>query len=147
MQCRQCGASNPDDYQFCGECGVSLYVPIADKYRQSDLARAWDAVKTWATLDAPIHQTPVVEQPDPTATLQSEILRYVSRGYQVISQTDSTAQLVKPKHVSCLIVLLLLVLSPFTVGITLILLILYYFTLHDEQMYLMLAPDGRVRRK
>jgi hypothetical protein len=27
MQCAQCGATNPDGYQFCGNCGVPLRFP------------------------------------------------------------------------------------------------------------------------
>jgi len=33
-------------------------------------------------------------------TLQAEINQYVRKGYQVVSQTETTAQLVKPKRFS-----------------------------------------------
>ena len=74
------------------------------------------------------------------AILQGQIGVYVGRGYRVVSQTETTAQLVKPKVFSCFwaIVWFLLAVFPFIVYIIL------YAAKRDNQIYIQVQPDGRV---
>lgn len=73
------------------------------------------------------------------AVLQQRIAWYISQGFRVISQTTTTAQLVKPKTLSCLWVILF--------GITIIGLIVYvvvYLMSKDKQVYIEIDPAGQV---
>ena len=69
--------------------------------------------------------------------LQREVRKYVSRGYRVVSQTDTTAQLVKPKRFSLLWFFILL-------GI---LYVPFYLFARDRQVYLEVDKYGRVRTR
>lgn len=73
--------------------------------------------------------------------LQKEIQRYVKQGYQVISQTSTSAQLVKPKKFSCLIASL----SFLLVGIGLIFYLFWYASQKDTILYLQVDESGRVK--
>jgi hypothetical protein len=87
------------------------------------------------------------QQPLPVETrraiLQREVERYVGQGYRVVSQTDTTAQLVRPKHFSCLIatICLLLAVLPF------VLYLLIYMGSRDSQVYLSVDDSGRLHRR
>ncbi len=74
------------------------------------------------------------------ARLQSEINKYLGQGYRVISQTETTAQLVKPRGgPSCLLLILF--------GLTVIGLIIYlivYMRSRDRLVYLEVDEYGRV---
>ena len=72
------------------------------------------------------------------AILDREVQRYVKQGFRVVSRTDMTAQLVKPKSFGCLWVILAL----FTLGLALIV----YIAKKDETVYLEVTPAGRVKR-
>ena len=76
------------------------------------------------------------------AILQREINSYIRRGFRVVSQTDTTAQLVKPKHFSLFWAIILTFLI---VGI--ILYLLYYLTKRDEVVYLEVDEQGRMKRR
>ena len=76
------------------------------------------------------------------AILDREIKRYVKRGFRVISRTDTTAQLVKPKKFSffwAFIWFLVLI-----VGFVIYL--LYYVSKKDETIYLEVDERGRIKR-
>jgi len=77
------------------------------------------------------------------AILEREILKYVRQGYRVAAQTDTTAQLVKPKQFSCLLatILLLLILLP------LIIYIFIYMASKDQTVYLTVDDQGKVQRR
>jgi hypothetical protein len=66
--------------------------------------------------------------------LLREIAGYVKKGYRVLSQTDTTAQLVKPKRFSCFWAI---------VGILIIYLI-WYWSRKDLLVYLSIDPSGKV---
>lgn len=70
------------------------------------------------------------------SALRDEINRYLGRGYRVLSETDSSAQLVKPKRASVLWIVL-------TGG-----LYLFYHILFKKErsIYLRVEPDGSVRK-
>lgn len=85
-------------------------------------------------------EQPSIEQR--RAILGREIQRYVKRGFRVVSQTDTTAQLVKPKKFSLFwaVVWFLLAVFPF------IIYLLWYAAKKDETVYLEVTPTGRIRR-
>jgi hypothetical protein len=74
--------------------------------------------------------------------LQKEINRYVNQGYRVVSQTETTAQLIRPKQFSCLFASLWFLLF----GVGLLFYLFYYWSKKDDTIYLQLV-NGRVIRK
>jgi hypothetical protein len=72
--------------------------------------------------------------------LQREINKYLRQGYRVISQTDTTAQLVKPKVFSCLWFLINMILL-----IGWIFYLLWYWSKRDTQVYIEVDINGRVK--
>lgn len=75
--------------------------------------------------------------------LQSEVQRYIGRGFRVISQTETTAQLVRPKRFSFLWAFLWLL----AFGIGLIVYLFWYWSRRDETVYLQVDEQGRVSRR
>jgi len=75
--------------------------------------------------------------------LQGRINHYLSQGYRVVSQTDTTAQLVRPKKFSCLIALL----SVLAVGIGFIIYIFWYMGKKDDTVYLTVDEQARVSER
>lgn len=74
--------------------------------------------------------------------LNLAIQPYLGDGYRVVSQTDTTAQLVRPKRFSFMWFLFW---SIVTLGAGIILYPLYHLALKREtQVYLTVAPDGHV---
>lgn len=82
----------------------------------------------------------LIARPAPTDALDTEIRRYVGAGFRVVSQTATTAQLVKPRQFNAAAAILWFLL--FAVG--LLLYLLYYMGQRDEMVYLTIGPDGRV---
>ncbi len=78
-----------------------------------------------------------------TELLQREITKYVRRGFHVVSQTDTTAQLVKPKKFSLLWALLWFLLF----GIGLIIYLIWYWSRRDQTVYLEVSPTGKITRR
>lgn len=78
------------------------------------------------------------------AVLAKEVERYVGQGYRVVSQTDYTAQLVKPKVFSLFWALIWLL---FTVGIMFVVYLFWYAAKRDHQVYLTVDETGRVHRQ
>jgi len=77
-----------------------------------------------------------------TAALQAQINDYVGRGYVVQSQTETSAQLVKPKVFSFVWAFLWFLLLGFGVLIY----IFYYMSKNDKPVYLY-VENGRVLRR
>lgn len=75
------------------------------------------------------------------AALQQRINQYVRRQYRVVSQTDYTAQLVKPKRFSFIwaVIWLILAVLPF-----LLYLGYHIFLKRESQVYLTVDEQGRV---
>lgn len=88
----------------------------------------------------------VAQSPGPSvdrrAVLEREVVSYVKRGYRVVSQTDSTAQLVRPKKFSFAIFLILLL-----TGIGPIIYIAWYFAKRDRAVFITVDERGRVSRR
>jgi len=72
--------------------------------------------------------------------LEECIAYYVKDGYRIASQTETSAQMVKPKQFSgCLaVILLLLFLLPF------IIYILYYLSQKDKTTYIQIDERGKI---
>ena len=95
---------------------------------------------------------PVYAQPSPSRglsieqrreILQREINKYIRQGYRVINQTDTTAQLVRPKRFSCLWATFWL----FMLIVGLLVYIFYYMSKRDEQIYILVDEYGRVQTR
>jgi len=74
--------------------------------------------------------------------LQHEIDKYITKGYRVISQTDTTAQLVKPKHFSCFWFLFFVI---FIIGWLIYL--LWYLVQSEKQVYIEVDEYGYIHRR
>ena len=74
--------------------------------------------------------------------LQAQINEYARKGYIVQSQTETSAQLVKPKVFSFVWALLWFLL----LGIGLLIYILYYLSKNDQTVYLY-VENGQVLRR
>ena len=76
--------------------------------------------------------------------LQMEVDRYVSRGYHVLSQTHTSAQLIRRKKFSLFWALFWLI---FGLGIGFIIYVLVYMAAHkEESIYLLVDAFGRIKR-
>ena len=84
-------------------------------------------------LDLQAQKTPVDIHP----ALSKEIQKYVRKGYRVVYQTATTAQLVKPKGFSCFWALAWL----FIFGVGLLVYIFYYLAKKDKILYLSVEGD------
>jgi hypothetical protein len=87
----------------------------------------------------------------PTDALQVNINQLVTLGYRVVSQTDRTAQLVKPKKlnfIACLLVTIaaLLILGWIAACAALVAFILLFLAEKESQVYLLVRDDGSVSR-
>jgi len=72
--------------------------------------------------------------------LENTIAFYVQQGYRVSSQTENTAQLVKPKKFDlfCAVFLFLILIFPF------ILYLLYYLAQDDKTIYIFIDDMGMI---
>lgn len=77
------------------------------------------------------------------AILEREIASYIKKGYRVLSQTDTSAQLLKPKRFSLLLAVLLLILMvlPFVIYL------LMYLAARDKTVYISVDSQGKVTRR
>jgi len=80
VKCPQCGANVSARNRKCPACGAPL---VASQSNQAP---------------GPALSTPTI--------LEAEIARYTQRGYRVLSRTDTSAQLLRPKKFSFLWALL-----------------------------------------
>ncbi len=81
--------------------------------------------------------------------LDREVAKYVGHGFRVISRTDTTAQLVKPKSPSKFWIVTFLILSILIFGLILLLMYLLFFWLiaKDQAVYLEVDEHGRITRR
>lgn len=89
---------------------------------------------SWAKATATVAKSPAAREQAAPSTLQQEIARYVKQGYRIQFQTETTAQLVKPKSFSILGAILGAV----------ILYGLYYLSKRDRIVYLEIDARGQV---
>lgn len=72
------------------------------------------------------------------AILNRAVAGYVKQGYRVVSQADTTAQLVKPKRFGCA----WMIVSLFSLGLALI----FYLVQKEKTVYLEVDLNGRVKK-
>jgi len=84
----------------------------------------------------------VMSRPKPEDPLQEHITWYVKQKYRVVSQTDTSAQLVKPKSFSFVWAFLWFCLAVFG----LIVYLIYYAAKKDQQVYLY-VENGLVQKR
>lgn len=73
--------------------------------------------------------------------LQGQINRFLGQGYRVVSQTDTAAQLVRPKSFSCLWATLWLLFF----GIGLLIYLFWYWSQRDDQLYIEVDSTGGIK--
>jgi hypothetical protein len=80
-------------------------------------------------------------RPSADAPIQEHINWYVKQGYHVVvSQTETSAQLVKPKRFSFIWALLWFL----VLGIGFLVYLFYYLGKRDQTVYLAVGADGKV---
>lgn len=80
----------------------------------------------------------------PPDILQQEIDRYISKGYNVLSQSNTSAQLIRKKKYSLFWALFWLILG---VGIGFMIYTFAYMAAHKEEtIYLLVDATGRITR-
>jgi hypothetical protein len=134
--CRYCGKSlapQPEQSTALTRTEVTRLCPYC-----AETIRAMATVCRYCgrSLDLQEQQAPVDIHP----ALSKEIQKYVRKGYRVVHQTATTAQLVKPKGFSCFWALAWL----FVFGVGLLVYIFYYLSKKDKILYLSVEGD-RVR--
>jgi hypothetical protein len=75
--------------------------------------------------------------------LEREIGIYGKRGFHVVTRTDTTAQLMRPKHFSCLWATLWFLVF----GVGLLIYAFYYLSKSDEVVNIFIDEYGQVRRR
>ena len=73
--------------------------------------------------------------------LEAEIEMYQKNGYRLVSQTDTTAQLYRPKQFSCCVAVILVLL---VIGIFLYL--IYYLIKKDDSVFIVVDKYGKVKK-
>ena len=122
--CPKCSQLNTDRRTTCKSCGTNLREAVSDIEQEY--------------LDAGV-ELQLSERSD---ILSNEINKYAGIGYRVVSRTETSAQLVKPKEFNFLAALLWFLLL--AVGV--IIYILYYLSKKDDTVYLMVSKNGKVTR-
>jgi uncharacterized membrane protein len=78
-----------------------------------------------------------------TAILNKEIARYTKKGFRIIDQTPTSAQLAKPRTFSCLFATLWFLLF----GVGLLIYLFWYLAKKDTIVFITVDEQGRVRRR
>lgn len=125
VPCPNCGYENSQYRKTCKKCRVNLE------------EAAYQATQRVATVGRELSLQ------ERSEILSREINRYVKRGFRVLSKTDTTAQLVKPKEFSFLWALLWF----FLFGIGILVYLFYYMSKKDLAIYLEVLPNGQVVRQ
>ena len=117
--CKSCGKSIPQDSEICPYCNK----------RQSE-----PNVLTAATSSTPL----ALDQR--RLVLQQSVAHYSAHGYRVVSQTDTTAQMMRPKRFSFVAAVLWF----FLFGIGLLVYIFYYLAKRDSLLFVQVDEFGKV---
>ena len=100
-------------------------------------------VQAESTQAGNMAREPSIEQR--TAILEERIGQLVRHGYRVISRTQTTAQLVKPKEFSLLWALLWLLVTLCVFGLGILIYLFYYLAQKDTTVYLEVDPYGQAK--
>lgn len=123
--CPRCRAQNHPKNPYCFYCGFPFAQPA--QYTPAPVQQ--------------VYQPP--QQPAVNANqliLQQVIAHFTQRGYRVVSQTDTTVQLVREKSFSCLtaVILMLLFVIPF------LMYMIWYHAKKDDRLYIVVNPDSSI---
>ena len=113
--CPRCGQLNTSMRKTCKQCGVDL----AEALGESE---------------------PEVSSAIQSEKLEQNIAQYVRQGYRVMSRTEKSAQLMRPKEFSFFAALLWFLVF----GVGLLIYIFYYLAKSDNVVYLRVTPSGTV---
>lgn len=131
--CPHCGFSNADGRRICKECGKDL-----------------------TAAPAPVIATQPADPARARALLTSEIASLSAKGWRIVSQTETSAQLAQPRQWSR-VGLLLFVVAPIVIGVLFymplvfgaligLLLVVADYLLKKEQMTFITAEQLAARR-
>ena len=122
----------------CPRCGKPA--ATLDQLRCRGCSFLWS--KEDPTQPSQVYQSSLKDslRPKPEEPLQLHIDWYVKRGYRVFSQTDTTAQLVKPKEFSFTSAVLWFLLF----GVGLLVYVFYYAAKSDNTAYLTVGTENLV---
>lgn len=156
IRCPNCNAKNFEKDKQCSKCGAELHAP-ANQAATSPAPAPGDSTIVPQPPAQPTSTAiaPQVTPPQPVdpriisveqrqMILGQEIQSYIKQGYRVVSQTSTTAQLVKPKRLDCGVAVLVLLLSIITLGIVFILYLIWYVAQKDQQVYIDVNEYGKV---
>ncbi len=158
MECSNCGTKNDAQFRFCENCGTPLSIPTTVPQTLNSPKPISSAFNVFVKkLTEPPREPYLSSEPllsnqaltidQRRAILDEEVARWVRNGFQLVSRTDTTAQLIKPKKLSCGILLLSLVLWLVLIGIFITAIILFaYFLGKPESIYLQVNEQGRIKR-
>ena len=122
--CPKCGFENSPYRTMCKSCSVNLKKAILD-----------------SATETPTNDQPLLSPEERHRILEQEIAKYVHQGYRVVSQSETTAQLVKPKELSLLIILL----SILGAVVTFFVYLFYYLVIKkDKTIYIEVMPTGTI---
>ena len=121
LPCPRCGQLNTNRRKSCKKCGVDLAEARGEAEQQAE-------------------SEPEVPSATRSEKLEQSIEHYVSQGYRVVSRTEKSAQLVRPKEFSFFAALLWFLVF----GVGLMIYILYYLAKSDNMVYLRVTPSGIV---
>ena len=120
VPCPHCAEPIRREAVVCRYCGRDLRTPAPAQLAKS--------------------QAPGLPIEQRTAFLDQQIRQYANRGFRVISRSETTAQLVKPKKFSFILAALGLLLW----GVGLLLYLFYYWSQKDQTVLIQVDPQGRV---
>ena len=107
MRCGNCGAENPEESRFCSACGRPLGASAQPPRAEDEIEREVSGLRAEST---PAGRRRVLSKFD------QQLEQLTGQGWQILSQTDTSAQLKGPKQWSR-IGLLVFVLLPLVGGL------------------------------
>jgi hypothetical protein len=95
-------------------------------------------------VNGPSAESIALMQATQQRALQDRVNKYIRDGYRVVSQSPTTAQLVRPKKFSLFFFLLWLIVG---LGFGALVYIGWYMAKRDEQIYLVVDANARVSER
>jgi len=122
LPCPKCSQLNTTNRITCKACGINLKQAFKDELEEFD-------------------EGSKLSLSERTEKLTREIVKYTNQGYRVVSRTDTSVQLVKPKEPFNFLIALVGLLI---VIVGLLIYIIYYFSKSDDAVYLVVSETGKV---
>lgn len=121
--------------RYCVNCAKEL-IPTSARYCPYCGAAQDQAPAEPERAGAPA----VVSLAQRTATLNRAIAHFTAQGFRIVSKSETSAQLMRPKQFSWLAAIL----SFLLLGIGFLIYLAYYLGKKDESIFLEVAPDGTI---